>query len=749
MGSGCSCSPCSKEPPNEQKPISPIVSKPASPIPRKLTSPIPPRPVVRVPDPPPQPEPVVIPPKRTPNPGTPKRPEKVVEDIIIVWLNPPGSGTRQETNMLRKKMEGVVNNVVICTDDKQCIDFMYDIKDEKIFLVMPKSMAEDVAPKLQDDSKVADIYYFDWDKEEQDEEDEFEDKKVDKNEPAEEKEDADKDEGEEDQDDDNDDDDDEAQEAGSVIPGNKHEEVVRSFTFIKPLCKQMNIDAKRCTQNLIKPLALKDDSDRIVFMYNQLFQEIILTTKDEDANDIHNFCKKHFGKNDNDKKYLQDLETTYSRDKAIYWYSREGCLYKMSNRALRLQECDILYGLRHFIRHLHEQIVDRQPKQTTWKGKKFYRGQFMEKQDFERMKENKGGAMFFPNFLSTTTDRNVAMGFIEDNGQDSRIKSHVRVLFKIIVKKDYYSPFANITKESRFKGEKEWLFSMGSVFRIDAITQTPDRIQHVELTSMKYEDQERESLKEHLMNLVKDENISLSFGRLLYQMAKWEDSKKMYLIASDTEKKDYRKRAVRNNLLSLELEIAQLNCATAFPSYDQLLKDEQSEKNPNPKDLAIVHNNMATGRYKEKDKDTNKQMELASANLRQAIENYNARPNGDVSFIATVYNNMACVLNSQGKHEQALINSEKCLGIRSSLLPSNHPSLAIAYNTAAITYNHLRQFSESKGDRSKTNEYARKALENAEKAVNIDQQALPLKHPQLEIHQKNRDHLKNRVNNSE
>lgn len=298
---------------------------------------------------------------------------------------------------------------------------------------------------------------------------------------------------------------------------------------------------------------------------------------------------------------------------------------------------------------------------------------------------------------------------------------------------------------------------MGSIFRIDKIQLKPDGIQHVKLTSVKYEDKEREPLKEHFINLVKDENTALSFGRLLYQMGEWEQSEAMYSIGLNKETKDYRKRAVQSNRLSLELEMLESDSAKKLtshdqslkkkqkekklPSYDQLLNEEENETNPNPKDLAIMHNNMATNFYKKKQRD------LAMQDLHRAIEIYNEKPNGDVYFIATVYNNMACVLNSQRKHEKALEHSEKCLGIRNSLLPSNHPSLAIAYNTVAVTYNYLRQSLEDT-DRSKANEYARKALEHAEKAVKINSQALRSDHPQLKTHMDNYAYLEKRVNNS-
>ncbi len=99
-----------------------------------------------------------------------------------------------------------------------------------------------------------------------------------------------------------------------------------------------------------------------------------------------------------------------------------------------------------------------------------------------------------------------------------------------------------------------------------------------------------------------------------------------------------------------------------------------------------------------------------------------------------MYNNIATILNDQGKHDEALKNNEKCLNIRINTLSSIYPSLATTYSSIASTFHYLRSLEQ--------------ALEYAEKTVNIDIQALPPGHPQTQIHMQNLEVIKQELTNS-
>ena len=697
MGSGC----CGSEKP----PIVHSSEKPSTPPQPKRSV----RSVVRLPDPSPPPSPKFIRPVRSSGVKPPDRPEIFLEDFIIVWLHPSASLNPAKIQKIQTKFQGVLKDVVLCTDPDQCQRFMDDVKDEKIFLVVSEPMMNDFVPEEQNASKIEATYYLRAEEGKDDDEEENEEQAGEEN--------------------------DEINEQDDEPSNERHGGTAPSSTPLSStaVCSQLKKAVKNGVHNLMKPQVIKNEKERIRFMYNQLFRDIILDTKEENDDGFISFCEKNYEKEEIDSDNSHDLRSTYSKAKAIYWYTIDGCLYRMVNKALRTYECEMLYELRPFIRHVHERIVAKQPKQADWQGMKLYRGQVMDPTDFKDMRENIGGFTFFPNFLSTSSNPKRAMHFIRISCQDSANIGKVKVLFKIIVKNKIHSPFADIMDESAYKKEKEWLFSLGSVFCIGDIKESDHhRIQHVTLTSIEYNDEELTTLKEHYRKLVTDENVYLSFGRLLYQMAEWEKSKKTYTKGREKEKDPYRREAIQNNLELIELK-SEKN-PKALLGYGEFLSIK-SDGDPSHRHRAVTYNNIATVYYKDKKLDS------AAKNLRLAIQTYNDQPNGDLSFIGTVYNNMACILNSDGKHEQALVNNEKCLGIRQVLLPETHPDLAIAYNSIAITYRYLWLSSESKGYSAKAKEHAEKALEYAKKAVEIDKISVPPEHPQVKIHEINHKYL--------
>ena len=97
---------------------------------------------------------------------------------------------------------------------------------------------------------------------------------------------------------------------------------------------------------------------------------------------------------------------TYRDHTPIWWYTLESFLYPMLNRALRLMDTDVIIKLGFFIGDLHRQIEQLHNEQFGGsKSKKsfpVYRGQGMDKAQFEKMAANKGCLLSFNCFLSTS-----------------------------------------------------------------------------------------------------------------------------------------------------------------------------------------------------------------------------------------------------------------------------------------------------------------------------------------------------------
>ncbi|CAF1374886.1 unnamed protein product [Didymodactylos carnosus] len=107
-----------------------------------------------------------------------------------------------------------------------------------------------------------------------------------------------------------------------------------------------------------------------------------------------------------------------------------------------------------------------------------YRGQTMNNDEFEKLKNNVGGFVSVNSFMSTTTNRHVAVAFV---GNKSSLMKYVLFEININIHLDT-KPFASIVHLSTFQTEDEILFSMGTVFRIKNVEQLSHSLWKAELT---------------------------------------------------------------------------------------------------------------------------------------------------------------------------------------------------------------------------------------------------------------------------
>lgn len=119
-------------------------------------------------------------------------------------------------------------------------------------------------------------------------------------------------------------------------------------------------------------------------------------------------CQRYYADNDEELRTLKDFEEHYSPTDAIWWYTRPSFLYRLLNKALRIQNFYLLFLLRFFIRDVEQQLQDNK---CTFEMH-VYRGQRMSKDELDILKNNIGKYISINTFLSTSTNRNLSLFFI-------------------------------------------------------------------------------------------------------------------------------------------------------------------------------------------------------------------------------------------------------------------------------------------------------------------------------------------------
>ncbi|CAM4851941.1 unnamed protein product [Rotaria magnacalcarata] len=133
----------------------------------------------------------------------------------------------------------------------------------------------------------------------------------------------------------------------------------------------------------------------------------------------------------------------------------------------------MLYKLRFFITdvynklsELHNEFIQEIREHSS--NLIVYRGQSIATDEFRTIQANVGNIMSINTFLSTTTDKDVAIMYAGNGSERPALES---VIFEINVDMaiEESKPFANIQHMSYFHDENEILFSLGASFRIMSV----------------------------------------------------------------------------------------------------------------------------------------------------------------------------------------------------------------------------------------------------------------------------------------
>ncbi|CAF3408607.1 unnamed protein product [Rotaria sp. Silwood2] len=191
------------------------------------------------------------------------------------------------------------------------------------------------------------------------------------------------------------------------------------FTDISSISNTLRRNIHQYEQNTesisVIPTDINDNLNELdsSFMYSQLLKEMLLEIKyDQQAKaQFVKFCQDKYSHSVGILHAIDNFEQNYYLHSPIWWYTKEPFIYLVLNRALRLQNIDVILKMGFFIQDLHRQIEQLYSKKNQTADLTLYRGQGMSNTEFEKLKKNEGGLLAFNNFLSTSYDEEVSIAF--------------------------------------------------------------------------------------------------------------------------------------------------------------------------------------------------------------------------------------------------------------------------------------------------------------------------------------------------
>ena len=449
------------------------------------------------------------------------------------------------------------------------------------------------------------------------------------------------------------------------------------------------------------------------FVHSQIFIDVLLRIKptQEDKNELISRCNKTYKGNEKELAVVTEFSKKYLSERALWWYTRESFIYRMLNKALRVQNTDVLFLFRFLIVDLEEQLKKYRCPTLV----KVYRGQVMSKEEVDMLKNSINKFISINSFLSTSSDRGIALEFLnEDQSADDLRK----VLFEIDADPAVTTkPFADITKISYYQGESEVLMMIGSIFRIVNVREDDRKVVIIEMTLCSEDDNELKNIFEHMKNEHGGgEKNLLSFGNVLADMGKFDEAEKYYL-------------RLLHYLSPTDPDIARCyhglgNVTDEKGDYDSSLEWHEKSFELRMKSLKADHPHLAPSHISIGCAHFNK------GDYQKALLSYNKaydiikKAFGDSHpDIAMCLNNIGCVYERQKDYSNALKCHKEALEIRKEYLPEHHADISQSHHNTGNIYRALEQYDL--------------ALEHYEESLTIKIKSLPSQHRDIALTQEN------------
>ncbi len=87
--------------------------------------------------------------------------DRIIQNFRLVWLDSNIDGIDNGDYIdVTRKLRQVVNAVKIFTNVDECIDFMTDIEEEQIFMVISGTFNQVIVPTIHDMAHIHSVYIF-------------------------------------------------------------------------------------------------------------------------------------------------------------------------------------------------------------------------------------------------------------------------------------------------------------------------------------------------------------------------------------------------------------------------------------------------------------------------------------------------------------------------------------------------------------------------------------------------------------
>lgn len=602
--------------------------------------------------------------------------KKNLETFSLIWLDEIVNDSLENVET-QQRLRTMVNHFKTFQRADQCIQYMQSAPKDRFILIVSGRLGHEVVPQIHHLRQVYSIYVYCRDKE--------------RNERW----------------------------------AKKYSKIQHVITKFDDLVSRIRTNREKFVQTKInEPLFIiffltnnENNESNDSFLYSQFFVDYLLNIQPmtTDDKELVSLCKDEYKGNESELNIIREFEESYSSEQALWWYTRDAFLYRLLNKAFRVQNFDLLLIFRFFIRDIQRLIEQNSSSSSIC----VYRSYIMSNDELQTFHNSLGEFLTINGFFIANLHRQQTLSYLNHPNLSG---DNEKVLFEIAADSQIEpaKPFCSLTSLSYCSTVEQIIFSLGTIFRLDTIHQQEDRIWIIRMRLTTGKHQKLKAIFDYLKAPYLTEEVNLlSFGRALRKMNKYDEAEKFY-------------RRLLKELPSTHVNLVDCHYNLGLVldekgDYESSLEwhqkaieiKKQTAKNSNVpySSLGYNYNSIANVYQKKGDYKQAKDYYQKTLDLWKKIYGENHLD------LAMCWNNLGCLFENQKKYSQALECHEKSLAIKKSHLPENHLSLSLTHNNLACLYGILGQMDS--------------ALEHLQLTLQIQTKAFAINHPEIATTYKN------------
>jgi hypothetical protein len=419
---------------------------------------------------------LIIPPPQTTEKSLPDFHIYTFENFIIIWLDAHINPRYENHALVLAQLQHFVHFILPITDSDRCLDFISDISHEKIFLIVSGSLGEKLVPLIHNLNQIDSIYVYCESKSKH--------------------------------------------EKWAL----KEKKVKGVFTKPQPIYDALRRDIRQSEDDLNSFSIFSSTESNQIFIYTQLLKQILIEMdyQPDTKLDFASSCYSMYQNNSYQLQIIQEFQNDYRQSSSIRWFTRESFIYSILSKACRMRDIGILIQMGFFIQDIHREIQRLHSKVNKQNRLTVYRGQGITQEDFHKIVDNVNGFLSFNNFLVTTTDKDLSLTYAR-SARDNHELTGVLFQLKIDSSKALFTPLDKISYYS--ETEKEILFSIENIFRIQSVHQIGNDLWQVQLRLTNNENEEIMHVKELIEKEIEGGTAAERLGSLMNKLQMPSESK--------------------------------------------------------------------------------------------------------------------------------------------------------------------------------------------------------------------------------